>query len=377
MAAALADALLRGERVALARAISLVESRAPRHRPSIDALLSAALPRRAATVTRPVLRVGISGPPGAGKSTLIEALGSELLSRGHRLAVLAVDPSSLRTGGSVLGDKTRMPTLSADRRAFVRPSPTRGALGGVARRTQDALLLCECAGYDRTIVETVGVGQSEVAVSGMVDMFVLLVPPGAGDELQGIKRGIMELVDLAIVTKADGTLRQPASEAAQHLRSALKVLRPRSVHWTPPVMEVSAMAKGGLGSLSEIAELVPAAQEGGDAEGGKPARAARRQRRLQPAQTVADVADTIERFHTAMGEAGALERRREAQAVQAVREHALQTLLERIGEEPEVEALVAQLAGEAARGVMAPSQAGALRYLRSRLRILRYLSRTP
>jgi LAO/AO transport system kinase len=173
MATKLAEALLARDRAALSRAITLAESRAPRHREAINTMLNALLPRRAGL--RSSLRIGISGPPGAGKSTLIEALGNELLSRGNALAVLAIDPSSSRSGGSILGDKTRMPTLAADRRAFVRPSPTRGALGGVARRTEDAILLCECAGYDRVIVETVGVGQSEVAVAGMVDVFVLLV----------------------------------------------------------------------------------------------------------------------------------------------------------------------------------------------------------
>lgn len=220
-AAKLAEALLRGERFALSRAITLVESRAPQHRSAVNTLLTAALPQRYAGTSS--LRIGISGPPGAGKSTLIEALGNELLSRGNTLAVLAVDPSSTRSGGSVLGDKTRMPTLAADRRAFVRPSPAGGTLGGVARRTEDAMLLCECAGYDRIIVETVGVGQSEVAVAGMVDIFLLLIPPAAGDELQGIKRGIMELADVAIVTKADGELRGPAGQAASQLRAAFKV----------------------------------------------------------------------------------------------------------------------------------------------------------
>ena len=240
-AARLAEALLARDRAALSRAITLAESRAPRHREAIDTMLNALLPRREGL--RSSLRIGISGPPGAGKSTLIEALGNELLSRGNALAVLAIDPSSSRSGGSILGDKTRMPTLAADRRAFVRPSPTRGALGGVARRTEDAILLCECAGYDRVIVETVGVGQSEVAVAGMVDVFVLLIPPAAGDELQGIKRGIMELADIVIVTKADGPLRAAAGKAASQLRSALKVMQPRSPYWNTRVLQVSALSQ--------------------------------------------------------------------------------------------------------------------------------------
>ena len=240
-AARLAEALLARDRAALSRAITLAESRAPRHREAIDTMLNALLPRREGL--RSSLRIGISGPPGAGKSTLIEALGNELLSRGNALAVLAIDPSSSRSGGSILGDKTRMPTLAADRRAFVRPSPTRGALGGVARRTEDAILLCECAGYNRVIVETVGVGQSEVAVAGMVDVFVLLIPPAAGDELQGIKRGIMELADIVIVTKADGPLRAAAGKAASQLRSALKVMQPRSPYWNTRVLQVSALSQ--------------------------------------------------------------------------------------------------------------------------------------
>ena len=239
-AARLAEALLARDRAALSRAITLAESRAPRHREAIDTMLNALLPRREGLRS---LRIGISGPPGAGKSTLIEALGNELLSRGNALAVLAIDPSSSRSGGSILGDKTRMPTLAADRRAFVRPSPTRGALGGVARRTEDAILLCECAGYNRVIVETVGVGQSEVAVAGMVDVFVLLIPPAAGDELQGIKRGIMELADIVIVTKADGPLRAAAGKAASQLRSALKVMQPRSPYWNTRVLQVSALSQ--------------------------------------------------------------------------------------------------------------------------------------
>ena len=232
-ALALADRLIRGERAALARSLTLIESSARSMRPAADALLTATL--HASTHSHSdVLRIGISGPPGAGKSTLIEALGLELVRRGHQLAVLAVDPSSQRSGGSILGDKTRMPHLAAEQHAFIRPSPARGALGGVARRTQDAMALCECAGYDRLIVETVGVGQSEVAVASMVDLFVLLVPPAAGDELQGIKRGIMELADVAVVTKSDGALRTAAADAAHQLRAAFKVMRPRSA-WSPVV----------------------------------------------------------------------------------------------------------------------------------------------
>jgi LAO/AO transport system kinase len=223
----LAAAMCRGDRVALSRALTLVESKNRQKQKEASQLLSAVLPQRPPQS----LRIGISGPPGTGKSTLIEALGGELVSRGHQLAVLAVDPSSQRSGGSIMGDKTRMPSLAVNQRAFIRPSPAQGVLGGVARRTSDAILCCECAGYDRVIVETVGVGQSETAVAGLVDMFVLLVPPAAGDGLQGVKRGIMELADLVVVTKADGALKEVANTMAQDMRSALRVLRPRAKAW--------------------------------------------------------------------------------------------------------------------------------------------------
>ena len=412
MATKLAEALLARDRAALSRAITLAESRAPRHREAINTMLNALLPRRAGL--RSSLRIGISGPPGAGKSTLIEALGNELLSRGNALAVLAIDPSSSRSGGSILGDKTRMQTLAADRRAFVRPSPTRGALGGVARRTEDAILLCECAGYDRVIVETVGVGQSEVAVAGMVDVFVLLVPPAAGDELQGIKRGIMELADIVIVTKADGPLRAAAGKAASQLRSALKVMQPRSPHWNTRVLQVSALSQlrapqpqfdiggetgddGESGSGDGESGSGDAPKDGTGARDGAGARASdstkldsgptkldsdstkldsdstkldngptkldcgRSKRRAAAlVESVATVADCLDEFQAVMTAAGAHTRRREAQATLSVRTHALAALLERLGEEGEVEALVSTLAAQTARGTLAASQAGAL-----------------
>ena len=236
---ALAKAVLARDRRALSRAITLVESQAPAHRRQARELLAALLPQKPKAPK--TLRLGISGSPGTGKSTLIEAFGAELLSRGHRLAVLAVDPSSQRSGGSIMGDKTRMPNLSAATNAYVRPSPSRGVLGGVARRTEDALLLCECGGHDRLIVETVGVGQSETAVAGLCDFFMLLVPPAAGDGLQGIKRGIMEVADLVVVTKADGDLLPAARAMAAELRPALKLLRPRDPCWTPSVVTSSAL----------------------------------------------------------------------------------------------------------------------------------------
>jgi LAO/AO transport system kinase len=195
------------------------------------------------------LRVGVTGVPGVGKSTLIEALGTHLTGRGHKLAVLAVDPSSERTGGSILGDKTRMPRLAADPRAFVRPSPASGALGGVARTTREALLLCEAAGHDVVLVETVGVGQSETIVAGMVDTFLVLVPPGGGDALQGIKKGIVELADLIAVTKADGDLKLAAEQAARHYADALHILAPQTPAWRPVVRLVSAVAGEGVAAL--------------------------------------------------------------------------------------------------------------------------------
>ena len=230
-----------GERRALARAITLVESTRPDHREEAAALLDAVLPR-----TGNAIRVGISGPPGVGKSTFIEALGLQVLSLGESVAVLAVDPSSSRSGGSVLGDKTRMEELSRHDRVYIRPSPSAGALGGVARRTREAMLVCEAAGFSVVLVETVGVGQSETEVDALVDTFVLLQGPGAGDELQGIKRGVVEMADVIVVTKADGALRAAAQQAAADLQSALQLLRPKMEGWDPSVVLCSAYAGEGV-----------------------------------------------------------------------------------------------------------------------------------
>ena len=249
--AALAAAVAEGNRRALARAITLVESSRADHRDDADRLLDALMPRTGGAV-----RVGISGAPGVGKSTFIEAFGLFLLGLGRRPAVLAIDPSSPLTGGSILGDKTRMERLARDERAFIRPSPASGTLGGVARRTREAGLLCEAAGFDVVVVETVGVGQSETAVADMVDLLVLLLPPGGGDELQGIKKGIVELADIVVVNKADGDLAAAASRAAAEYRAAIHMLRPARAGWTPPVLQVSALHERGLdGVWAEIGRL--------------------------------------------------------------------------------------------------------------------------
>ncbi len=236
--------VLAGDRAALGRAITLVESRRASDRPDADALLQRLLPHAGAA-----LRVGITGMPGVGKSTLIEALGGRLTAAGHRVAVLAVDPSSARSGGSILGDKTRMQELARDPRAFIRPSPSGGALGGVARRTRETIVLVEAAGYDVVLVETVGVGQSEVMVANMVDFFLVLTLAGGGDELQGIKRGILELADLLVVTKADGDNVEPARRTRAEYAGALALMPPRSPEWKPRVQLCSAMSGDGIDAL--------------------------------------------------------------------------------------------------------------------------------
>ena len=240
--AALAEAVAAGDRKALARAITLVESTRPDHREAAESLLGLLAHRTGGSI-----RVGLSGPPGVGKSTLIETLGNHVIGEGRRIAVLSVDPSSSLSGGSILGDKTRMERLARRSEAFIRPSPSGGTLGGVARRTREALLLCEAAGYDLLVVETVGVGQSETAVAEMTDVFVLLLLPGGGDELQGVKRGIVELADLVLVNKADGAMRDLAARTAISARAALSLVRPRSAGWAVPVLLCSAAEGAGIG----------------------------------------------------------------------------------------------------------------------------------
>ncbi|MGB3811294.1 MAG: methylmalonyl Co-A mutase-associated GTPase MeaB [Parvibaculum sp.] len=242
--AALAARIRAGERTALARGITLVESSRADHQEAAQAMLTLLLPD-----TGKAVRLGLSGTPGVGKSTFIEAFGMFLTARGHKVAVLAIDPSSTRTGGSILGDKTRMELLARDPNAFIRPSPSGGTLGGVARRTREAMLLTEAAGFDVVLIETVGVGQSETAVADMVDMFLLLLSPGGGDELQGIKRGIMELADLVIVNKADGDLIPAAKRAAMEYKSALHLMRPKTSHWRPEVLLASALKNEGIAEI--------------------------------------------------------------------------------------------------------------------------------
>ncbi len=240
----LAAAVRAGDRRALARAITIVESTRADHREEAGKLIAAVLPH-----TGRARRLGVSGVPGSGKSTLIEALGLHAIETGHRVAVLAVDPSSARSGGSILGDKTRMADLGRQPDAFIRPSPASGTLGGVARRTREAMLLCEAAGFDLLVVETVGVGQSEVAVADLVDLFLLVASPAGGDELQGIKRGIMELADLIVVNKADGDLTAAAGRAASDLRHAVHLLRPKRPGAEVAVLTASALTGAGLPEL--------------------------------------------------------------------------------------------------------------------------------
>ncbi len=238
------EGILAGDRRVLAKAITLVESRHPDHRDLGRRLVECLLPQTGAAT-----RLGITGVPGVGKSTFIENFGMQLIDQGHQVAVLAVDPSSQRSGGSIMADKTRMERLSQSPQAFIRPSPSGGTLGGVARMTRESLLLCEAAGFDVILVETVGVGQSETTVAGMVDFFLILMITGAGDALQGIKKGILELADAVVVNKADGDNLERAERTRNELENALHLMQPLSTLWTPPVLTCSAVTHSGLGTI--------------------------------------------------------------------------------------------------------------------------------
>lgn len=256
----LAERLVAGDRAALARAITLVESTRTEHQAAARDLITAVMER-----TGKAWRIGLTGVPGVGKSTLIETLGGQLTQAGRKVAVLAVDPSSSRSKGSILGDKTRMGALAVDRNAFIRPSPSAGTLGGVARKTRESMLLCEAAGYDVVIVETVGVGQSETVVADMVDVFVALMLPGAGDELQGIKKGLLEIAEILFVNKADGENETRARRAARDLEGALHLFAPVSPHWTPAVLTGSGLSGDGVAKLWETVEAHRKALDGAGA----------------------------------------------------------------------------------------------------------------
>ena len=294
----LAVALQAGDRRALARAITLVESRRPDHRSAAASLLNLVMP-----ATGGARRLGISGAPGVGKSTLIEGLGLYLINAGHRVAVLAIDPSSPRSGGSILGDKTRMEGLAGSPDAFIRPSPTAGTLGGIARQTRSALQLCEAAGFDVILVETVGVGQSETAVAAIVDMLIMLLPPGGGDELQGLKKGIVELADLLLVNKADGDLHPAAQRTAAEYAAALQLLRPATPAWNPVVRTCSALKREG----------------------------------------VAEIWQVVDDFHAAVSAAGGVLRRRQAQAEQAMWDEVDDRLRARLRVDPAAADIVAKV----------------------------------
>ncbi|MFI5031989.1 MAG: methylmalonyl Co-A mutase-associated GTPase MeaB [Reyranellales bacterium] len=303
--------LLAGDRRALAQAITLIESTRADHRERADALLAELLPHTGKSV-----RLGITGVPGVGKSTFIERFGLSLIERGRSLAVLAIDPSSKRGGGSILGDKTRMEELSRHPSAFIRPSPAGATLGGVARRTREAMLLVEAAGFDTVLVETVGVGQSETAVADMVDMFIVMLLPAGGDDLQGIKRGVIELADLIVVNKADGDLKATARRSMADYQHALRLLRSPTAGWTPEVGTASALTGDG----------------------------------------VAEVWATVERFNTAVGAQG-IARRRAEQARAWMWNEVGETLLAELRKHPEVKRLVPGLEREVEAGKSTPAAA--------------------
>jgi LAO/AO transport system kinase len=308
----LAAAVRRRDRAALPRAITLVESTRPDHREQAQQLLLALMPDAGSAH-----HVGITGVPGVGKSTTIEALGMYLIERGHRVAVLAVDPSSTRTGGSILGDKTRMPRLAAHADAYIRPSPTSGTLGGVAKATRETIVLLEAAGFDVILVETVGVGQSEVAVANMVDTFVFLTLARTGDQLQGIKKGVLELADIVVVNKADGEHVREARKAARDLSGAIRLIYPRETLWRPPVLTMSALEGTGLEELWE----------------------------------------TVERHQKVLSEAGEFEARRRAQQVDWTWQMVRDTVLDRMLSNPAVRKARAEVERQVLAGELTPAMA--------------------
>ncbi|MGE0767213.1 MAG: methylmalonyl Co-A mutase-associated GTPase MeaB [Hyphomicrobiaceae bacterium] len=312
----LAEGIRAGNRAVLAQAITLVESSHSDHQAKARALIQMLI-RDAGPVTSKARRVGITGVPGVGKSTAIDQLGMNLIEAGHRVAVLAVDPTSRRTGGSILGDKTRMQRLSQERNAFIRPSPTSGTLGGVARRTRETMALVEAAGFDVVIVETVGVGQSETAVAEMVDFFLVLLLAGGGDDLQGIKKGIIEIADMIAINKADGANAPAATRAAAEYRGALNILTPASPSWQPPVLTISGLANLGLEELWA----------------------------------------RIEEHARIMAGNGELETRRRRQAVSWMREMLTDRLLETVRNNPELKVRLPQIEAEVAEGRLSPSVA--------------------
>jgi LAO/AO transport system kinase len=308
----LAAAVRSRDRAALPRAITLVESTRPDHREQAQRLLLELMPEAGTG-----LHVGITGVPGVGKSTTVEALGMYLIERGHRVAVLAVDPSSTRTGGSILGDKTRMPRLAAHVDAYIRPSPTSGTLGGVAKATRETIVLLEAAGFDVILVETVGVGQSEVAVANMVDTFVFLTLARTGDQLQGIKKGVLELADIVVVNKADGEHLREARSAARELSGVIRLIYPRETLWRPPVLTMSALEGTGLGELWE----------------------------------------TVERHRQVLADAGEFEARRRAQQVDWTWQMVRDTVLDRLLSNPAVRKARAEVERQVLAGELTPAMA--------------------
>ncbi|BBZ44577.1 putative GTPase [Mycobacterium parmense] len=308
----MADAIRSGDRAALPRAITLLESTRPDHHEQAQQLLLALQPD-----SGDAHRVGITGTPGVGKSTSIEALGMHLIERGHKVAVLAVDPSSTRSGGSILGDKTRMARLAVHPDAYIRPSPTSGTLGGVAKATRETVVLLEAAGFDVILIETVGVGQSEVAVSNMVDTFVLLTLARGGDQLQGIKKGVLELADIVVVNKADGEHVAEAKAAARELSAAIRLIHPGDTLWRPPVLTMSAIEGTGLKELWE----------------------------------------TVERHREVLTEAGEFEARRRAQQVDWTWQMVRDTVLDRLLSNPRVRKIRADVERRVKAGELTPALA--------------------